>query len=688
MSEPLNSNQHFDAVVERIIHTLFKGACALLALLLASLALPVQANLSLGTDFNDLDAGHMQLRARNSGTVTKTLAQRSELNLDITANIATVTLTQHFVHSGNDWVEGEYVFPLPENAIIKNMQLKVGERIINGRIREKAEAKKIYQQAKAQGKKAALVQQHRPNLFRTKVANIAPGETIAVTLVYRQLADFNNGRFSLRFPMTITPRYNPINTINPVAMPLPQNAGANKLLNPISIHGSLLPGFVPESISGGQHTLALSREGERYQFTLAAGEVEMDRDFELSWLAKPSEKPLASVITETVGDEHYSLLMLLPPAQKTQTELPREVIFVIDVSGSMAGTSIQQARAALLRGLSKMSPSDRFNIISFSDSTDSLFSRPAPADAAAIAQAEKFVRNLEANGGTEMAGALTLALSQTQAQTQTEAEALKQLIFITDGAVGNEQALFSMIDQHLAERRLFTVGIGSAPNSWFMREAAELGRGQFVFISDLEQVATRMEKLLTDIGRPLSRDVQINWPQTHSAVQYPNPIPDLYAGAPVLAVMRSSEPLTEGQQITMSGRLASETWQRQVTVSQAGTGAGVADLWVRAHIDELLDQRYRGGDMNRIRSEVTALSLNHQLLSPYTAFVAVEETPSRQAQEKLGKAIVRNTTPHGQTAWPSTATSAEVKLWLGMAGLLLGLISFVMSREEESDVRQ
>lgn len=684
MSEPIHAKPHFDIFVERLIYTLFKAACCFLALLMASLALPANANLTLNESFSEITAGHMQLNTKQGSTSTTALAQRSELDIAITAHIATVTLTQHFVHNGSDWVEGEYVFPLPENAIVKNMRLTIGERVIEGRIREKEEAKKVYQQALKQGKKAALVQQHRPNLFRTKVANIAPGESITVTMVYRQLADFNDGKFSLRFPMTITPRYNPAGTINPTAIPLPKAAPVNKLLNPIRISGTILPGFVPESVNGGQHALALTRNGEQYHFELAAGEVEMDRDFELSWRTQTTSQPLASVISETVGDEHFHLLMLLPPTTHQQQHLARDVVFVMDVSGSMAGTSIRQARAALLRGINSLTHNDRFNVITFNNSTNSLFSTTVTADAVAIAQAKEFVLNLDANGGTEMSGALAMALSQTELQS----DSLKQLIFITDGSVGNEQYLFDMIDRGLNDRRLFTVGIGSAPNSWFMREAAQRGRGQFVFINDVEQVEARMGKLLADISLPLSRDVKIDWPLDSSNIQYPDPIPDLYAGAPVLAVMRSNQALPEGSVITVSGQLANQTWKRFITITNANDGAGVGDLWVRAHINKLLDQRSRNGNQKEIRATVTKLALDHQLLSPYTAFLAVEEASSRPVHEKIGKALTRNTTPHGQTAWPATATSAEVKLWLGMAGLLLGLISYVLSREEEEHVRK
>lgn len=669
-----------EALVTWLLEKMFCVTAGLLILLVVSLALPAQANLSL--DGNTMpQTGHLQLRSDPHSAAVTELAQRSDLHIDVTANIATVTLTQTFVHQGDNWVEGEYVFPLPANAIVKQMTLQVGERRIVGRIREKQTAQALYQQARAQGRKASLVQQHRPNLFRTQIANIGPREKLSVTLVYRQLAQFDQGAFSLRFPMTITPRYHPDAAPDPVPMPLPITPSPARLHNPVHISGRVQAGVTLQTLYGVHHPLALTRSGSAYRFSLRAGEVEMERDFELVWKPVADAQPRATLLTETAADEHFALLMLLPPQTDQQQVLSREVVFVMDVSGSMAGASIRQARAALAKGLDSLHPEDRFNIIAFNNRAYALFDAPQQASQRHRAQALRFVQQLDAGGGTEMAGALELAL----AQPKVTESSLQQLIFITDGAVSNEESLFEFIASDLGARRLFTVGIGSAPNSWFMRKAAQLGRGRFVFIGDLEQVSSTMSKLLQDISRPLSRDTQLNWPEGVDVEQYPARIPDLYAGQPVLAVAKLQQPMKDGDLVTVSGLLAGQSWDYDISVSRDSEGQGLGDLWARARIDDLLDQKRRGQkDEASVRAGVTALSLSHQLLSPYTAFIALADQPERPLEAVQGRAEVRNTRPQGQqAAWPATATSAEAKLWLGMAALLLALLMHVLRREDE-----
>jgi Ca-activated chloride channel family protein len=203
----------------------------------------------------------------------------------------------------------------------------------------------------------------------------------------------------------------------------------------------------------------------------------MDHDFELLWRPVPSVAPRAMVFREMIADQPHYLLMVMPPdvASEVPLSMPRELIFVVDTSGSMHGTSIAQAKKALSQALDGLSANDRFNIIEFNSITRALFHQSVAADAVNIAHARNFVQRLEANGGTEMRPALRLALDSARSESY-----LRQIVFITDGSVGNEEELYTMIESRLGSARLFTVGIGSAPNSWFMRKAAELGRGTFV----------------------------------------------------------------------------------------------------------------------------------------------------------------------------------------------------------------
>ncbi|MDZ7735720.1 MAG: VIT domain-containing protein [Gammaproteobacteria bacterium] len=322
--------------------------------------------------------------------------------------IAEVSMTQAFRNDSGDWREAIYVFPLPDQAAVRAMRIRIGERVIEGEIHERAKAKKIYQQARTQGKKAGLVEQERPNLFTTSVANIGPDETVVVELQYVQTVQYAAGEFSLRFPMTITPRYIPGDPlvednaeatyavagdgwahatdqvpdaarITPYQNPVPANE--NNIVNPITITADIDAGLPLTAIESPWHDIRVSRQGRHYRLELADGPVSMSRDFELRWRPEAGRAPQAALFTETVDDQYFALLMLLPPGQTTEQELlARDMVFVIDTSGSMGGVSIDQARRGLLLALDRLRPGDRFNVIEFNSTPNALFSESRPAD--------------------------------------------------------------------------------------------------------------------------------------------------------------------------------------------------------------------------------------------------------------------------------------------------------------------
>jgi Ca-activated chloride channel family protein len=381
--------------------------------------------------------------------------------------------------------------------------------------------------------------------------------------------------------------------------------------------------------------------------------------------------------------------MVVPPDTATApAPLARDVVFVIDVSGSMGGASLRQARASLERALGLLGPDDRFNIIAFESSHRALFQSPLPARAPHLDRARGWVRALEAGGGTEMMGALQRALPPTLPLPDGETERpprLRQVVFITDGAVGNEQALFDEIERRRGEARLFTVGIGSAPNSWFMRRAAAAGRGSFTHIGDTGEVAERMDALFQHLASPVSADIQVHWPAGNSVETWPRRVPDLYRGEPVLLAAKLSGPATGS--VTVTGRTADTSWQRELTLQPAAAGhAGVAALWARRKIAGLLGERRPGEPQDSARGPVLELALAHSLLSPYTSFVAVEERPARPRQAPLAATPVPNTRPRGQSpqpfAYPQTATTGPARVWLGSLALFLALLVHVMRRPE------
>jgi Ca-activated chloride channel family protein len=413
----------------------------------------------------------------------------------------------------------------------------------------------------------------------------------------------------------------------------------------------------------------------------------MDRDFVLAWRPVADAVPRAALFMEQVGAEHYGLLMVLPPAPDRAGDAPpRELVFVVDTSGSMGGVSIEQARASVSLALRQLRPEDRFNVIEFDSSFRSLYRTPVPATRHHVQRAQEFVRQLAASGGTEMLPALIAALDPPVApDLHREQPILRQVIFITDGAVGNEAALFEEIAHRLGDSRLFTVGIGSAPNSWFMRKAAEFGRGSHTHIGALNEVGDRMSALFEQLSRPAAVGVSVAWPQ--GAEVWPERLPDLYLGQPLLAAVNFGPGLPTGE-LLVSGDIGGQQWQQRLLIPGGGDPAAVADhpgvasLWARQKITGILDQRVAGRGEQEVRQDVLEVALEHQLLSPYTSFVAIEEVVSRPGDEELASKPVANTRPRGQSpqyfAYPSGSTTGPVQLWFGLLLLFAALMTRAM----------
>jgi Ca-activated chloride channel family protein len=360
--------------------------------------------------------------------------------------------------------------------------------------------------------------------------------------------------------------------------------------------------------------------------------------------------------------------------------MARETIFIIDTSGSMHGVSIEQARKALLLALGGLGPEDRFNVIQFNSVTHGLFPVSVPATTANLDHARDYVQRLEANGGTEMRPALEKALHQPAAENH-----LRQIIFITDGSVGNEDELFSLIEKRLGNTRLFTVGIGSAPNGWFMRKAAESGRGSFTYISALHEIDEKMGALFEKLENPQLTDIVVQWPDGVQFDAYPRKVADLYAGEPVIVKAKASGEFRRNSRITVRGNSVGGAWTQVLDIEEGRNSAGVAAVWARARIEALFDRNRGHGVPDSARAEVVDTAIRYHLVSKYTSLVAVDKTPVRPKGAGLDSEQVPNLLAYGQSTeaifgFPATATPAEMQRLVGIACLLLALGIFMVGR--------
>ncbi|MFK8016741.1 MAG: marine proteobacterial sortase target protein [Gammaproteobacteria bacterium] len=588
----------------------------------------------------------------------------TDVSMTVNGLIARVTVSQSFRNDSTQWVEALYLFPLPETGAVDQLFMVVGDREIVGEIQPRAQAQATFKAAKAAGHKASLVEYERANLFRTSVANLGPGEVVTIDIEYQQRVDYDQGVFSLRFPMAITPRFTPSSADSPPAPDATTPRCVGSACARASVRIALTPGFALDTLDSPTHQIDVHDVGAQQQISLLGGDTVMDRDFELRWRAASGSEPQAVLFTEQRNGDHYGLVLFVPPHQRTAPAQGRELILVIDTSGSMGGTSILQARQALNSALDRLTPADRFNIVAFSNHAESLFLTPQDVSQASLQQARRYVNQLRADGGTNMQAALESALVDGQAGRADDDGLLRQVVFITDGSVANEEQLFALIHRHLDASRLFTVGIGAAPNSYFMRKAASFGRGSFTHIATLTQVGEKMDGLLAKLESPALTDLAIDW--SVALAEPEQTVRDLYFGEPVLLTTRLKAP-PQMLRVSAAGGFSQTVYPAAVQAS------GVATLWARERIDRLMDERLRSPHRDVLETQITALALEHHVVTAFTSLVAVERSPSRPLGAPLEMKRVESVLPAGmngqQSGYPVGATSSRFFVLLGLLAL-------------------
>jgi Ca-activated chloride channel family protein len=636
---------------------------AIVAILLAGVVWPPV----FGATADNARAGTLYLCAMPCGSPTEALRQTTQIHAHVTGNVARVHVTQKFENPSDEWVEGLYVFPLSAGAAVDELEMLVGERKIRGEIKRKQDARAAYEQAKSEGRRASLVDQQRPNMFSTAVANIAPHSSITVDIAYLDTIPFRDGRYTLNLPLSITPRYTPGGGSDEARPATATPEQVEAAIQNAQIDVDLEPGFPLQDVNSLNHSVLMVTTETGRHINLRSHSVPADRDFELVWTPSVTPDTYASAFAERVGNDTYVLVSLMPPQMAAERTYKREVVFIIDTSGSMSGSSIEQARAALRLGVARLNAGDTFNIIRFSNDATSLFPTSQPAVGINRQSAADFIDGLVADGGTEMRSALDLAFSMPPTL-----DALRQIVFVTDGSVSNEADLVKLIGSRIGSARLFTVGIGGAPNAYFMREAAAAGRGSFTFIPQIEQVNERMSDVFRKLENPALVDLQLHWPGGAVATLASKLPGDVYAGDPLTVVAKLSS-IPQGL-LTLNGRSGGGTWTRQLPLRIVNDRSGVAKLWARERIAELARQKNLGGDATEAENQIVTLALEHHLVSDYTSLVAVDDTPVRPLgtdarAEQVPVSAPRGTQWANTTGFAKTATPAPLLLLIGLAAL-------------------
>jgi len=646
--------------------------------------------------------GCLLYRSPVSGRFEPVPLLHTDATIDVRGLVASATVTQQYSNNSTTPIEAIYIFPLPHDAAVYDMELRIANRVIRSEIHEKEEAKRVYQAAKSEGKRAAIVEEERPNIFTTSVANIMPGDHIDVRLRYVEPLRWESGKVRLVFPMVVGPRYIPGNVavghsgtgwsldtdavpdashITPIVRNPESRSGHD-----ISVVVDLDPGFEVASIKGVSHDVTTHRLPDgRQRIELASSVTIPNKDFVLEVQQAQSTQPRATLFLSPGNDsgETHFLLAAYPPAVQPAQRMPVEMLYMIDVSGSMEGTSIQQARGALLQALDRLTSNDRFGILAFSSGYDEFSPEPLPATPNNLAAAREYVQTLRAGGGTEMLPALVHLMRKPQA-----AGYLRHIILMTDGDLGNEEQIFAALRSDLGSARLYTVAVGSAPNLFLATKMAQFGRGTFTHIADINEIRKQMTRLFDSIDSPVLTNVNLSFEGVEVADIYPDHLPDLFLRQPLLIYGRISQ--GRAGKVHLTAQAGNEPYAITIPfdASQATFHPGITTLWARQQVETLMD-RWRQSDENQraeIRTSIIAHAIRYRLVTHFTALVAVEEVivnPGGQSNT----ASVPTELPAGWQmekvfGTPATGSTDEFFETLGLTLLLAGLASMYLLRRK------
>ncbi len=619
--------------------------------------------LSCAASARPQDPGEGCLQVVSAGTDTLRILplKHTEVKAAISGFVAEVSVTQVFGNPSEEPIEAVYVFPLPENAAVNEMTLTVSDRLIKGQIKKREEARQVYEKAKAEGRTAALLDQERPNIFTQSVANIPPGREIRVTLKYIQDLAYDHGEYKFIFPMTVGPRYMPRKTtgktgtgwsedtdqvrdasrISPPVVKPGQRSGRD-----ISVQVSLDAGVAVRNLRSSSHAVTINSSGPaKAEITISPEDSIPNKDFLLTY--EPAVKMVsAAVLAHKDGKEGYLTLMVQPNADFPLTQVtPKELVIAIDVSGSMSGFPLQTAKETALRCLDGMNPGDTFQIMSFAAGNELHFEKPLENTPFNVARGRAVIKGLSEGGGTEMLAALQKAL-----EFRKDPERLRIVLFMTDGFIGNDPEILAFIKEHLNNSRIFPLGVGTSPNRYLLEEMAVLGKGSVQYVrynEKAEKLEKVIERFYERISRPVLTDLSVDWNGLDVADLSPSFIPDLFAGQPLLLHARYNK--GGSAPVLIRGKLMGKPWKMSVSVNlpekEAANGA-MGTLWARSSITDLERLNLRGENADA-KARIIELALAHKLVTGYTSFVAVDESPVDSKGKKPLLIPVESELPEG-----------------------------------------
>jgi Uncharacterized protein containing a von Willebrand factor type A (vWA) domain len=570
--------------------------------------------------------------------------KHTDVKAEISGFLSRVVVTQEFENPYKDKIEAVYTFPLPHNAAVDDMTLRIGDRIVRGRIKLREEARAIYEAARSAGQVAGLLDQQRPNIFTQSVANIMPGEKVTIIISYVETLKYEAGAYEFVFPMVVGPRYIPGSPVGKQAggwspdttqvpdasrITPPVAAKGTRAGHDISLEVALDAGVPIDELKTSNHEMDVERPSNHSAVVRLKSKSEIpNKDFVLRYDVAGRKVEDAMLVHRAPhgnrSDGFFTFILQPPDRVAAEDVMPKEIVFVLDTSGSMDGFPIEKAKESMRLALDGLYPQDTFNLITFAGDTHILFPQPVAATRENLQKAQAFLASRNGSGGTEMMKAIKAALDPSDAQDH-----VRIVCFMTDGYVGNDMEIIGEV-QHHPNARVFSFGIGSSVNRFLLDKMAEEGRGEVEYVSLNDDGSAAAKRFHERVRNPLLTDVAIDWAGLPVTDIYPQRIPDLFSAKPVVVCGR----YTQGGRgtIKLKGKVAGHDFVREIPVELPEAEARrdvLASLWARTKIDDLMRQDYTGTQQSvtrpDVKEQVTQLGLDYRLMTQFTSFVAVEE---------------------------------------------------------------
>jgi len=570
--------------------------------------------------------------------------KHTDVKAEISGFLARVVVTQEFENPFKEKIEAVYTFPLPQNAAVDDMTMLVGDRTVRGKILRREEAQAVYEAAKSSGQTASLLNQERPNIFTQSVANILPGEQIKISISYVETLKYEDGSYEFVFPMVVGPRYIPGHATG--AQPNASGDGFAPNTDQVPDASRITPQPVPEGMRVG-HDVSID-------LTLDAGvpidglssktqEVDVERsddhrahvrlkdqatipnkDFVFRYDVA-GKKFSDALLTHSSANGGFFTLILQPPERVTAEDVtPKELVFVLDTSGSMSGFPIEKAKETMKLALDNLYPYDTFNLITFSGDEHILFPEPVSATRENLAKAQAFLESRQGGGGTEMMKAIKASMDPSDAQNH-----VRIVCFMTDGYVGNDMEIIGEVQKH-PNARVFAFGIGNSVNRFLLDNMAKYGRGEVEYVGLNDDGSAAARRFHERVRNPLLTDITIDWNGMPVADVYPQTIPDLFGAKPVILTGRYTG--IGRSAIRLKGKMSGRDFVREIPVDFSSSQSQhevLATLWARTRVDDLMSRDFKGAQQGNMQDDVKQaiinLGLDYRLMTQFTSFVAVEE---------------------------------------------------------------